>query len=88
MWVFSVKEKSEAYHHFRIFKNLAESEYGERIKCLRSDTGGELNFEEFRNFCEINGIKRHFTTPYSPQQNVVVERKNRTIMSYVRSMLK
>ena len=36
----------------------------------------------------MNGIKRHLTAPYSPQQNRVVEKKNRTIMSYVRSMLK
>ena len=74
-----LKEKSEAYRHFRIFKNLVESETGERIKVFRVDRGGEFNSEEFRNFCEINGIKRHFNAPCSPQQNGVVERKNRTI---------
>ena len=88
MWVFFLKEKSEAYHNFKIFKNLAESECGERIKWFRIGRGGEFNSEEFRNFCEINGIKRHFTAPYSPLQNGVVERKNRTIISCVRSMLK
>ena len=88
MWVFFLKEKSEAYHHFKIFKNLAESECGERIKCFRTDRGGEFNYEEFKNFCDMNGIKRHFTAPYSPQQTEVVERKNRTIMSFVKSMLK
>ena len=36
----------------------------------------------------MNGIKRHLIAPYSPEQNGVVERKNRTIMSCVKSMLK
>ena len=87
MWVCFRKEKSDAYHHFKIFKNLAESEFGDRIKYFRTDKG-EFNYEEFRNFCDMNGIKRHFTAPYSPQQNGVVERKNKMIMSCVRSMLK
>ena len=57
MWVFFLKEKSEAYHMFKIFKNLAESECGEKLKCFRTDRGGEFNSEEFRNFCDMNRIK-------------------------------
>ena len=34
------------------------------------------------------GIKRHFTSPYTPQQNGVVERRNRTLMEMTRSILK
>ena len=44
-------------------------------------------FNEFNNFCKINGIKRQMTTAYTPQQNGVAERKNRTVMNMVRSML-
>ena len=88
MWVYFLKEKSEAFHIFKILKNLAESESGEKLKCFRTDRGGEFNSEEFENFCDMNEIKRQLTAPYSPQQNGVVERKNRTIMSCVRSMLK
>ena len=77
-----LKEKSDA------FKNLVESESEEKVKCFRTDRGGEFHSEEFKVYCEENGIKRQLTTPYSPQQNGVVERKNRTIMSCVRSMLK
>ena len=40
------------------------------------------------NFCRENGIHKQFTTMYTPQQNGVAERKNRTIMEMVRSMLK
>ena len=86
--MFFLREKSEAFQHFKIVKNLAESESGEILKCFRTDRGGEFNSKEFNSFCDLNGIKRQLTAPYSPQQNGVVERKNRTIMSCVRSMLK
>ncbi|GJY95415.1 retrovirus-related pol polyprotein from transposon TNT 1-94 [Tanacetum coccineum] len=52
------------------------------------DRGGEFLSNEFNKFCEDNGIRRFLTTPYSPQQNGVVERKNKTILNMVRSMLK
>nr|GFA00115.1 retrovirus-related Pol polyprotein from transposon TNT 1-94 [Tanacetum cinerariifolium] len=55
---------------------------------MRSDRGGEFLSKEFNKFCEDNGIQRFLTAPYSPQQNRVVERKNRTILYMVRSMLK
>ena len=71
-----------------MFKNLVESECGDKLKCFRMYRGGEFNSEEFGNFCDMNGINRQLTAPYSPQQNGVMERKNRTIMSCVRSMLK
>ena len=88
MWVAFLKEKSDVFQYFKKFKKLAESVSDEKVKCLRIDKGGEFNSEEFRIYCKENGIKRHLTAPYSPQQNGVVERKNITIMSCVRSMLK
>ena len=88
MWVAFLREKSDVFQHFKSFKNLAESESDEKVKCLRTDRGGEFNSAEFKIYYEGNGIRRHFTLPYSPQRNGVVERKNRTIMSCVRSMLK
>ena len=54
---------------------------------LRTDHGGEYNSHEFANFCEEHGIKRQLTTTYTPQQNVVCERKNHTILNMVRSLL-
>lgn len=55
---------------------------------LRTDRGGEFLSYEFGTYCEKNGIKRHLTAPYSPQQNGVVERRNRTLMEMTRSVLK
>jgi transposase InsO family protein len=57
------------------------------IKILRSDNGGEYTSKEFVNFCKDVGIKRELTTPYNPQQNGVAERKNRTIMEAVKTMI-
>ena len=48
------------------------------IKTLRSDNGGELTSNEFWDYCEEHGIKRKFLAAQTPQQNGVVEWKNRT----------
>ena len=81
-------QKSDASKAFKRFKTLAETEKGVKLKTLRSDWGGEFTSTDFSNYCTSNGIKRQLTLPYSPQQNGVVERKNRTVMSMVRVMLK
>ena len=88
MWVSMLKSKSDARTEFKRFKALAEAEQDTHIKCLRSDRGGQFISEAFVDFCTLQGIKCQLTTPYSPQQNGVVERRNRTILSLVRSMLK
>jgi transposase InsO family protein len=63
-----------------LIKNLFER----KIKILRSDNGGEYTSKEFVSFCRDVGIKRELTTPYNPQQNGVVERKNRTMLEDVK----
>jgi transposase InsO family protein len=55
---------------------------------LRTDRGGEYISNEFQSFCKESGIRKQFTARYTPQQNGVAERKNRTIMEMARSMLK
>ena len=82
-----MQEKSEALPAFKSFKALAENETGRTIKILRSDRGGEYNSKDFESFCALHGIRRQLTTAYTPQQNGVSERKNRTILNMVRSML-
>ena len=54
---------------------------------MRSDNGGEYTSKEFEALCKEAGIKRELTTPYNPQQNGVAERKNRTIMEAVKTMI-
>jgi hypothetical protein len=86
-WVFFLKEKSEAFEKFKIYKSLVENETDLKIKCLRSDNGGEFTSKEFIQFCENHGIKRQFSSPRTPQQNGVVERKNITVQEAARTML-
>nr|GEU99660.1 retrovirus-related Pol polyprotein from transposon TNT 1-94 [Tanacetum cinerariifolium] len=60
---------------------VVEKKKGLKIKSMISNRGGEFLSKKFNNFCEDNGIWRFLTAPYSPQQNGVVERKNRTILN-------
>lgn len=83
-----LKTKDQAASAFVKFKDEAENCVGYRIKTMRSDRGGEFLAATFKDVCEQAGIVRHFTAPYSSQQNGVVERRNRTVMEMARSMLK
>ena len=58
MLVAFLKEKSETFDKFKIFKNRVENESDMKIKCLRSDRGGEFTLNMFNTFCEMNDIKR------------------------------
>ena len=87
-WVAMFQCKSDAFEAFKHFKTLPETEKEVKIKTLKSNRGGEFTSDEFLRYCLEHGIKRHLTAPYSPQQNGVFERKNRTVLSMVRSMLK
>ena len=67
---------------------MVENETDLKIKCLRSDNGGEFTSKLFQQYYDENGIKRQFSTARTPQQNGVSERKNRTIQEMGRTMLK
>ena len=66
---------------------MVERETKEKIGTLRTNNGGEFTSNEFQNYCKDRGIKRHFTNAYTPQQNGVTERMNRTLMGMARSMM-
>ena len=66
---------------------MVENQTEKKIKVLRTDNGGEFCGNEFEEFCKKCGIARQKTTPYTPQQNGVAERMNRTLMEKARSML-
>ena len=88
LWVSLLKQKSEAFEAFKSFKVQAEKEKELKIICCRTDNGGEFTSNEFISFCSEHGTKRHFSTPCTPQQYRVVERKNQTIMDMTCAMLK
>lgn len=83
-WVYFLQEKAEA---FKSFKMLVEKEASKYIKFFRNDCGGEYTSQEFVIFCENHGIQKKITPAYSSQQNEVLERKNRTILNMVQTIL-
>ncbi|XP_073148775.1 retrovirus-related Pol polyprotein from transposon TNT 1-94 isoform X1 [Henckelia pumila] len=86
-WVYPIKKKSNVFEVFKVFKARVELDSDKKIKCLRTDNGGEYTSDEFDAFCQHEGIKRQFTTAYTPQQNGVAERMNRTLLDRTRAML-
>lgn len=86
-WIYFLTKKSEAFETFKVFKNLVEKEAKTVIRGLRTDRGGEFCSDKFNQFCKDNGIKRQLTAAYTPQQNGVAERRNRTIMNMVHCLL-
>jgi len=88
MEVHMLKSKDQALAAFVKYKVEVENLTECRIKTLRSDRGGEFLSGLFADVCEQAGIKRQFTAPFTPQQNGVVERRNRTVMDMARALLK
>ncbi|GJV91776.1 retrotransposon protein, putative, ty1-copia subclass [Tanacetum coccineum] len=78
--------KDEAIDKFVLYKTEVENQLGKKIKVVRSDRGGEY-VAPFAEFCAKHGIRHEFTAPYSPQQNGIAERKNRTLKEMVTAML-
>jgi hypothetical protein len=57
------------------------------VKKIRSDNGSEFKNFQVEEYLEEEGIKHEFSAPYTPQQNGVVERKNKTLIDMARTML-
>lgn len=86
-WVYFLHDKSEAFGIFKSFTALVETETSIRIEALRTDMGGEFMSRKFNEFCQWKEVRRELTTTITPQKNGVCERKNRTIVSMIRSLL-
>ena len=86
-WIRFLKQKSETYDAFKSFKALVENHSGKQIKALHGDNGGEFTSNDFQEFLRKHGIQWQPTVPYTPEQNGVAERKNRTILELVRTII-
>ncbi|GJU61828.1 zinc finger, CCHC-type containing protein [Tanacetum coccineum] len=74
MWVYFLKTKDQALNMFKKFRVEVEAEIGDRVTLFQTDRGGEFLSKEFSSYCEETRLKRHYTAPYSPQQNGIIER--------------
>jgi transposase InsO family protein len=86
-WISFLQEKSQTQEILKRFLRRAKNKFGLRIKKIRSDNGTEFKNSQIEGFLEEEGIKHEFSSPYTPQQNGVVERKNRTLLDMARTML-
>lgn len=82
-----LRNKSDVYDTFLQFKNFVENQTERKIKILRTDNGGEYLPEKFDALIKKAGIQHQLTAPYTPQQNGVAERYNRTIVERAKCLL-
>jgi hypothetical protein len=72
---------------FKDFSKRAENEFDFKVKKIGSDNGSEFKNTRIEDYCDEKGVKHEFSAKYTPEQNRVVERKNRTLIDMTRSML-
>ena len=85
-WTLFIATKDNAYLAFNKFAKVIQNEKGCRISTIKSDHEGEFQNERFDKFSEKHGIKHNFSAPRTPQQNGVVERKNRSLEELARTL--
>jgi hypothetical protein len=85
LWSMAAREAANA---IRRVQAATEAECGRKIHVLRIDNGGELTAAEFASYCADEGVQCHYSAPYNPQQNGVVERHNQTFLGMARALLK
>jgi hypothetical protein len=82
------KEKGRVMKYAEDFISLMENQTSYKVKKIRCDGGGEFVNSDMMDLCAKKGIILDSSNPYTPQQNGISERKNRTIIEMARSMLK
>jgi transposase InsO family protein len=80
-------DKSETPEIFKTFARRAQREYNSPIVKIQSDNGSEFKNMNIEDWCDKEGVKHEFSATYTPQQNGVVERKNKTLITIARAML-
>jgi transposase InsO family protein len=80
-------DKSETQAVLKKFLKRAQNKFDGKIKKIRSGNGTEFKNTQVEDYLDEEGIKHEFLAPYTPQQNGVVERKNRTLIEMATTML-
>ncbi|HEV7736915.1 MAG TPA: reverse transcriptase domain-containing protein [Chlamydiales bacterium] len=85
--VYFSEHKSMALDFFKIYKAFIKRQLNKEVKRIRTDNGREYVNREFEQYCGENGIIMETTAPYSPAQNGIAERLNRTLVENARAMI-
>ena len=86
LWVYPLKSKDQVLEKFKEFHASVERQSGKKLKCIRTDNGGEY-CGPFDIYCKQHGIAHEKTPPKTPQLNGLAERMNKTLIERVRCML-
>jgi len=86
-WTLFFASKDETFEKFVAFLKKVKKRVGHSSVCLKSNHGIEFENSRFIGFCSEHGVEHNFSAPRTPQQNEVVERKNRTLEDMTRTML-
>jgi len=85
-WVKFIREESDTFESFKELCIQLQREKDKGIVRIRSDHGTKFKNYKFHEFSTGEGIKHELSSPITPQQNGVVERKNRTLQESTRVM--
>jgi transposase InsO family protein len=86
-FVYFLKEKNQALQRFKEFRGMVENQTESKIKTLRTDNGGEFCSQQMESYLKAAGITHQKTNPYTPEQNGLCERFNRTIVERAKCLL-
>ncbi|GJU08484.1 putative ribonuclease H-like domain-containing protein, partial [Tanacetum coccineum] len=86
-WVFFLATKDETSGILKSFITVIKNLVDHKVKLIRCDNGAEFKNKEMNQFCEMKGILRQYSVARTPQQNRVVEKRNRTLIEADRTML-
>ncbi|GJT48960.1 retrovirus-related pol polyprotein from transposon TNT 1-94 [Tanacetum coccineum] len=86
-WVYFFRKKSQAPKMIMYFIRMVENQNDVKVKQIKTDNGTKFINHELESFCDENGISQNLSSPYTPKQNGVAERKNKTLIEAARTML-
>nr|GEU97486.1 putative ribonuclease H-like domain-containing protein [Tanacetum cinerariifolium] len=86
-WVFFLATKDETSKVLKPFITAIENQINKNLKVIRCDNGKDFKNRDLNEFYKMKGIKKEYSYARTPQQNKVVERKNRTLIEAAMTML-
>ena len=85
--IYFVGKKDEVHQKLRVYVTQLKNEANKPLRTLVSDRGSELTSRRTQEFLLENGISHEVSAPFTPEQNGLIERDNRTIAEAMRTML-
>lgn len=86
-WIMFLTSKDDMFEDFCSLIRKFERKLENKLVAIRSDHGNEFEHSKFIQFCSSKGIEHNFSALRTPQQNGVVERKNKTLQEMARTMM-